>query len=683
MARRGSGVGLIVGVIVGATVAFTALLAGVGWWAFSQLRERQSRFAGAPERESVEDEALRFRLGRPGAEWRLLDAAETAEINPAAVASALHMRGGGGGMVVVEPAYGSDLVAATDVVRSVFDAETIELRDSVPARVDGQPAMRFVRIANVGGMRVIADTAVLVHQDHIYQLYTWRPESPAATPIDPDAFFAAFHFLPGPVVYRRAATPPPDGEGELWRVRNGVFESAAYGLRITPPTDWVAAVGPDAEALDANAEVGLYRYAPDVTFVVIGSRLPGVDQETERTRLRESYLSRLALEDLQMQGEVVETVAGRPVVFTRWRGRAGFTFDYVHGVRVEGDVFHEIVGWSAAPGALTVHLRAGLGAISLLTPSEWDALQASVGREGEDAFVPGAVYRRGRYRSFATGVRWEAPSACWRAWVGTAAANRDADAVLMIECPRQAVRGAMWIDDAQPASLDAHQAADAELFGGMRDGEIRRAAFGEVGALASNGRYDSQGTTWLYALRTYGHGSGHVRVAVYHPVGAGPDAEREAAAALHAFGAEAAPRPEIESRAGYYEDRRFGFAIEVPGVQFRQEPQPAIGDAGTMVMGSTVGGMVGVVAVHAPDTTGLDGILDLMREGALGRASPDLFSTPTETTGTLAGQPCRILTFRTLGTRVTIHIFRRGHTAYALIQSPAADHASGFRFVEP
>jgi hypothetical protein len=489
--------------IVGASILFTALLAGGLIWAGIRIASRDDGVGLAREQTEVVDEGLRFRFADPGPEWHLFSEAEARRMHPDAAAGLVNLSAQTYALLIVEPAYGLDLVRAVEAVRTNAGGDVITSGTPRPVRLAGRDAMTFDRRASVQSLEVSQRFFVLVHDDHIYQVCVWHLVTPPAES-DVDAVLGSFEILPGRVVDHAPQRVSRDLSGPLWQLEGGVLTHAAHRVRLRSGERWHAIAGAELDLIDPTAEGGLEHDLPSITMVVHGHRLPGADIAIERERLHEGFIAQYELSPDGAAGTVDALVLGRTIPFAKHRRQLGFTFDYRHGVVDVGDgTLPEIVIWTAAPQALDVRLAEALARIEVVSEAEALAIEAAQDHEDEDGLGPDAAIRRGRFRAYQRGVTWQAPGPAWRTFAGTESTAREADAQVVAECPRHGIRTAWWAADPTGlAPAAAHAQAIGDFFGPGTRSASRQVRIGDAIAVESSGQYRVGSIDFAFTVRT-------------------------------------------------------------------------------------------------------------------------------------------------------------------------------------
>ncbi|MEM1452374.1 MAG: hypothetical protein AAGI22_24940 [Planctomycetota bacterium] len=271
----------------------------------------------------------------------------------------------------------------------------------------GRPAAHVRSRWTFGGTPGAGHDVVFVHADHVYVVnadaIALNPERAAEAA---DATLATFYRTTGRVKGRRATPAPPDTDLVGARVRGGVYESAATGLRVAPQGDWRVARGLEPALAARDADLTLVHRAPDLV-VSIASRLaplppdPGDGREPAPATDPHAY----DLLGVSTHFEPFTLADGTPLTLLAGHAEAG---DRVVYVTVE------------VPTALEEECRAtiqqALSSIGTLGAAPLATLRREISGATDPQALIGAWcgVRSGVYRDFACDVVWRKRGGSWR-----------------------------------------------------------------------------------------------------------------------------------------------------------------------------------------------------------------------------------------------------------------------------
>lgn len=516
--------------------------------------------------DALVDEELRFALVRPDDGWHVEGREGAKRRNPDAEAVVMHVRHGWTGLVMVEEV---GEMSAERYGRYCIDASSlqdVEILSAEPSTVQGREAFVHVARGTKGGIPLHVEWVTLVHQGFGYQLATFiTGEDAKQTRRWQGAFVRGFRLLDGTVSSSaRPVRATADAAGPGWRISGGVFESAAYGLRVAPPPNFRLLIGEELAAVDADAEFGLQHERPDVTFYVVGQRPPSTDVEGFRTRELERVASGLGFEE---EDEPIEVpFAGKAVSVGRYRSAAVPEATFLLGVHCLPERCLRLFA-STFGGLTAAHVdavRQAVAAIEPLPPAEQDALALRLAGEPEARVRvgPDFVYRGGLYRHFTHRVHWQRPDAGWRVRMGNEAPPPFDQTLLFLERPREGLFATLQESDVFGEDAASHHAALAEqVFEDGPRAPARTLRLGELDAWESEGPIEG-GQTARVVTALEGER------ALTFMVWGDPQHLREAAPVVDAarsaltFGVELEP---IRMAGSARANHRLGYAFRPPG----------------------------------------------------------------------------------------------------------------------
>lgn len=219
-----------------------------------------------PDGARLVDHGWGFELGRPGADWRLMEEAEARRVRFGAVAGLVHDGSRSALLVLPRPA-GARAVEAVVAARQAT-LELTDLQTTPPEKrpLAGQEAVAWEARGRRGQHRLEVAGAVLIERGRRLELL-WV--TPAGSALQAPWEALRLTGAPGPL----AGRPPvgratPDLEGIGWRVADGVAESGTLGVRVDPRgTGLRLLVGSGARRAVSDAELVL---GDDDRQVVVG-----------------------------------------------------------------------------------------------------------------------------------------------------------------------------------------------------------------------------------------------------------------------------------------------------------------------------------------------------------------------------------------------------------------------------
>lgn len=303
-----------------------------------------------------------------------------------------------------------------DFARLLLDGMPVENKQVVEfeeIEYLGLPGVRFLMSGRIEGVNVLYLNTVFVRDDWAFQLLAWTVEGMG---LGREALIAPsenFELLE-PAPRARSAVPGPrNAHGASWRVREGVFESAAFGFGVEPPEGWTLLVGERLELLNPDGYFGLYHQESECYLVCIAEAVVGAEEENFLNYLRGGIafnLGRAPLED-----ELVFEAAGKPRSFLDFGdvGVSGVGLRHLHTAWIEGSNCLQLIAWH--PTSLASEAEAVLGeatsAVYLLEEAARIELAAALAElPDRDLHIgPGSSLRGGVYRDFELGLTWAEP----------------------------------------------------------------------------------------------------------------------------------------------------------------------------------------------------------------------------------------------------------------------------------
>ena len=630
----------------------------------------------------IVDEDYRFRLGWPGAGWKMMGEADARRANPDALAGLMHIEKRIWGVVMVEAMPGASLADLSQTFRDTIAAPGQKLESEADVVLAGHPAKRLVATGEVSGISFRYVYTLLVSHDHAYELVAWGM---AGTPLESfSPVFDAFSLLDGPVTGRAARETSPDAEGIDWRVRSGTLEQAGDGLRVRAAPGFRFVTGGELETLSPGAELGLLRRAPEL-YVVVTSELASA---SEQAPLRDALRARLRQNPTVARelGEWKARWLGADVGFARFASTSP-AIEFLQGSACASDRCYDLVSWYAAGSGdkARIELASALGGFETMPLAARDGLIRELSSRGHRQNVVGRDFalRRGVFRHFGARVTWTIPPGPWRLLVGDAARAAVPWALAV-------ARNDRWGLTAILAAADGGSSTDTEhdrfvlLAGAVPDRRLEERRLGAEAARASEGTLQRDvGATRYRLLATAAAGRGYA-VLVHGRAADLAAADSEVDALFAAVRIEPAIRP-TELSPGGLVDHRVGFRLSLPsGPPLRDLTPAELAPVGTVAMAESGPKTIGVIALcMLADGQDEQWFMGLLEQVLRDKYAGVLRGKPSREDTTLAGLPARHVSWQAPGEHLHAFVLTRDRTTYALIAADgsgaAADEArAGF-----
>jgi len=437
-------------------------------------------------------EAYRFAL-RPIEGWQIASESELPRFGSAAAGAAVQRNGGGFGVVVVETMPGLSLQRAAELTVDAFPAEDRNVEWLGSQSYRGFDAIRFAVSARVEGMSMRWTNLMFLRDDHAYRLTTWGSD---LGPQDTAAFEQSFVLLDGQVV-----RPPREAVrhamGADWRVEDGRFESLASGITATSGGGWRVTVGEELTQMHAGAVLGLVHEEPDLYAIVLSERAPPAAQERLAAHLRAGMMQNLGA---PTGGTQTRAFAGAPIELAVHRSGG---FEYLYGVRCDGDVCRQLLVWYAA--ATGPQLAPALDRMPAIEPMSDAALAAcaqalATQRRERRLTGDGYAYRGAAYVDFERGLTLRAPAGSY--WDITRESEVGSTAELHFADGVRGVHGLFMTEAlAEPTSgADYHR--EVQIAVGQRPAPGRTITLGGVEGYESTGPRDLEFGTFTFRVYT-------------------------------------------------------------------------------------------------------------------------------------------------------------------------------------
>jgi hypothetical protein len=568
------------------------------------------------KQEPVVNEDYRFRLDPIGPGWMMLDAAEARGLLPEALAGALDLEGQLGGVVFVEQVGNTDIDAFHEHVVEMVEISGHYVESLEKVVHAGRPAIRIVTLEVVEGLSIVRLELIAINQGLAYHVNVWGRADALGDDREPlERFVAAFSFTEGLVRPRALEREVTDADGVGWRLRDGIYEDAVYGLRIEPADDWRVAVGADLYFMNPEARVGL---VSETAYVLLIAEKVFYDRRAYSTWAFEQ--TELGM-GISRSGEAtVVEIGGKRVSLLRYS--AG-SLEYLYGIGFHGDTAFQVLAWYL-PGVrdrAEAELPAAWGAISLLEPKPWRRLERELSRAPDPQVLVGSGFalRDGVYTDFDNGFTWTKPRGRWYVSAGELARAVNPDAQLVFEDLDAAIFGVVIVEAGTWGQDEYHQAVVGTLEIGPEDEKLasaKRAKLGPLRALATTVRTIDAGISYTYEVITAVRGARAYQLTIYGTTASMKRATKSIRRANAALEFPADPLPAVERAGAAVRHHQMGFAYRPPGEGWRVEELPlaqTYGLTGAVYLFNSDRGFVFVAAFVDPAT------------GSEGSSSLDLF----------------------------------------------------------
>lgn len=575
----------------GMSVALVALAALVAFGFATPLR------AG----EHVdEDYRLRLKFSK---DWQIFNEAEAKQLVADAIAGARVITGEGMyGVIVAEQSGDSDLAGLAQLLVNGIAGEDTQVVASQEMTFQGCRAFRIEFETTISGMRLRFVNTLVLRDAWLFQILAWGAEATTAERLM--AFAKGVELLDGDIRGRSTYKVVANADGIGWRVRDGVFESAVYGIRTVAPEGLGLAVGVDLASMSDDAEVGLVSSAPELYVTVTGEWVRGVDHDR--------YVELLLAGEAGEGSDTIELpVAGEKRVFQRYSVDAPPVIEFLFTAFFVGDRCLRVEAWyvRSAADAVRDRLRRAFAAIEILDESDMKRLSREMEQNRDDSFLLDAasVLRSNKYCNFDLGITWTAPSEdYWRLTCGPALHESDPDALLRIEAPRAGIYGTLYgFDDSSPAD-EFHEDRVAEFLG-EDAGKVKRADWkrGEL-EIRSAEAVDEEVYPTIDRVVTVQRGASKAVLSVSGTVAAMRDFDGTVRAMIDAIELPRHhPATELDAGGGYV-DHRFGFSYAPPGTGWTHHDATPEGFADALSQHQWKGDDMEVVVTAMPIPPGSD-----------------------------------------------------------------------------
>lgn len=432
--------------------------------------------------------------------WRIYGEKLTRAIRPDSVATiARPARLGGGRMsVTVEHAPDADLEKAAHETAKASWLEDSTNEGVEATKLAGLPAFR-VRVRGKSRDVDLRYEYVLAKRgEYLYQLECWD----AATPAKPNAstfrpLVESFALVPGEIRPRQNRSKAPDTVGVGWRISNGRYESAAYGLAVDPKPGCHLIVGAPLVAMDESAAVGID--CNETYLTVIAEQTHSVDREQFAKSLTEAMAS------VSTDTGRVRTITldKRDVTFRVYEQESR-AITILHGVTYHGNVCMQIQAWHRR--SRERHAKAALpalmGSIRFLDSATRQSLADTLSKTPDPTNAVGSneSFRQGTYRNFEHGWSWKRPAGFWSAAIGQAARTDDASTVLLLQEHSAGIFASVTHADHDGTLQQAHEQSTSSYE--ATPGAPKKCTIGGRPALVSDVPVEHRGNNFVFRVHT-------------------------------------------------------------------------------------------------------------------------------------------------------------------------------------
>lgn len=634
--------------------------------------------------ERLEDLDYKFVMRRPDKAWRLLGEVDAQAIGVVSIRAGFLGPDNLVGSVAIDEFPEANLDLHLDeILRSKGAAVQMQVEERAEITFASVPARRLaLAIVEDGHARRECD--VVVHlRGFLFVIGATQPAT-AAQPrgcgfLDP--FLAGFSIEEGQPVARGPVVPKEDVVGTTFRLKQGVFESAAGQFRLRSTDGAAIVAGDSAKAYHGAAEVAVLYASPPAVLAMRADPTVLLDPKGAL----DGYVA-------QLQQYAGATPTGRTSLFSFlgrdlvlreldtptyawWVG-----LDYVDGRATF------VTGWTpkGTRTEASARFKGTLDAIEPLDPIAASNIQAQIDATPFDDNRAELNYalRRGVYHDFAWGIRWERPARTWSVQVGQAARAIDPYALVTARLRGTDVQCSLEVFD-QHVAHDAFHKLMRELLAtqaGLTWGKSTKAKLDGRDALRSSGASVASGlgyraTTRVEAGRDYA-------VLCYGPTRAlddHPEAADAFESALH-FDTRAA----VVEDAGTISDLQLGFGLALSTPWTMRARVAGTGHA--IVAGDATSRIVEAHA--APSRAHFDAAFAVaftLRAELAGLGLAPTEDEPSLSETTLAGRPATRFVFKAVtGAPIECVSMQVGEVRYAILargEGAYAEAVAAFRLL--
>ncbi len=644
----------------------------------------------------IENIPYRFRLAQPGPNWQLLEHDDARQIASDAQA-AVSIDTGLTAVVIVEHVPGLNLEQMSTLILESMPIEGKSFTARESEIYVGLPALRFEVSGLVNDIPMDYAGRIFLREEFSYQVIAFAPRGTAKKE-DWDRAFESFSLTDGEIKPVIDNTISPDMIGVGWRLKDGVFESAVSGLRVSPQSGWRAVVGAEARRMNADAEVVLVHQAPDAYFLVIPERIGASSEEAytmnrvdstavtlkgtvKRTQIKSELLGKTVDSTVLSEGEVPWTFQVSVAFDKGWAVQA--TGWYAAGVGEDGEKA----------------IAEAMKSVAWLPQRERDALRRELLAAPDQQDVVGSAFslRSGVFRDYEYGLQWAKPKGFWELSVGQEVRAINPRALLYGRYSNSALHILLIADDSI-AEVDASSYHERSVMSVQQRLGLdvtkskQKSRIGSGAALLSDGKTTTGGIDLGYRIVTAASGKRGVQLHIWGV--ATSMKEHALAAALAARALELHPRlPASEMRKGVYLDHRLGFSMKLDREYRYTDSTPAelAGIGSYPTWGVDGKDWIGVLALRAIEAgRDREWSMNLMEDRIRESFSKIVKSgIAKKEEVTLVGMPARHLSWTANGMRLDAYLVRRHQTIYALAATDAGGDSdminkaiAGFRLID-
>lgn len=518
-----------------------------------------------PARPSLVDEQFRFRLDAPADGDTLRGPLEANRLHPNGVA-ALSRANGCILIVAAEYLPGAKLEDVVDAAIADLRGAGKKTTSREGTRRDEIDGVAYTVVTEASG-NTVTTHGFTAERDGWFESTSWMEEAGSGCA----SLDEAFHFLPGKVEGRPTARPTPDEAHPLYRLRNGVYESAFHRLRVAAPKGTALIAGREA-AMAPGAQVGVIasgfvafiEAAPRSTVALdrlLAARVPGGELPPATSKL-------------EVRGESISLYELAPPGPRRLMLAAMNT--------PERTLFFSVAHAPALESDTPRFLKELIDATTVLDAASAETLQRDLpATEARPELAPGRVVRARRFTDFEIGFEVELPAS--PALTSFGRPGVDPESVrLMLSRDGGAVGTTIVVRDPAADVPKAQLALIQEMTGAK---EVPKDIVTESASPNPEARRmtvevdDPSGGAFAIVVDTLPGPSDVLHVVTLGPT---PNVRRAASESdamvkslhLGAF-------PETELRGGQVANHRFGFRMELPKNGWKSEILP--GSSGSTV----------------------------------------------------------------------------------------------------
>lgn len=403
------------------------------------------------------DKEYQFQITWPGDNWKVLDQAEAARLAPDALSGLINTKNKTFAVVIVEKMPDVKLKKYFDIITSAMTLEDKQITAVEEKNFQKYPTISFTITGKISSVPFTYQGLIINRNGIMYQLLAWSPG--VKTP-DSQTVQKSFSILPGTVVGRNAATKPvPDSSGAGWRVKNGIYESALTGIRISPLPGYRVIVSGELAEMNEDAEVGLLRGNPDVYLTVISEPAP-----KKVAKALKDAAQRTFFENLEVKGkpQIVQlTSMGKKRDF--YVAQGNLPMEFLYGTIVQNGYLYQIISWYST-GLKTIarpEAKKAVSAVQQVSTKQQKLLanELLTAPDGQHGVGLDFSLRQGAYRNYQHNIVLRKPHGFWNYRTGDAARRVDENATVYIESPQLGVTGTLYVEEGDWSSAEEYHAA--------------------------------------------------------------------------------------------------------------------------------------------------------------------------------------------------------------------------------